>query len=488
MLDQSVDADVSADHATASESARAVLASIYERPSADAHVATVHGYGVQIRIEHGQLVIRDGIGKLRRERKYDKIDRTLRRIIMTTVSGFISLESYKWCADHDITITMLSPDGELISAWNPDHLAADARLIRRQALAVTDRTATDIARELLTRKVRGQADTLMKYADDRNSAERLYRYADRMIDSANITQTKSQDSTSASLSELEGWSAREYFSAWQSCASMQWDSHSASLIPAHWRSYRGRISLVSGGARKQSASDPVNAMLNYAYTVAESEARTACIACGLDPRLGFIHTDKPGRDSLALDVLEALRPEVDDFILSMIRSRTFTYRQFAQPYGYAAGTCRIVAPLTHEIAEQSWRWRAVAMKTAQLVAEMLSGNAGMRGDHTHNLMLVKTAFQSESVTADDVLPENVWQAMFADIVPPWPRKTFRPPMPDRTVIAGMIHCDRHNRPWSHVPGSLGVSHRTMTDRRRHWQRLGSWAQIRRVIDKMISDD
>src|SRR5258708_8976268 len=301
------------DTATDPDSPRAILAGIFQRPSADAHVAIVHGYGAQIRVQHGQLVIRDGIGRHRRERSYPKTDRTLRRIIVTAVYGFVSLESYRWLAEHDITVTMLNPDGELSTFWTHGQSAQDARLIRRQALAVTDGIATDIARELLTRKVRGQADTLLKHTGDTATTAKLYNFAGRMADAEDITQTKHQVSVIASLSELEGWSARDYFAAWQAHVRIRWDPKSEPKIPEHCRGYPGRLSLIAGGATKQLATLSANDMLNYAYTVAESEARTACIAHGLDPRLGFIHADKPGPDSPALDILEALPPDKNPF-------------------------------------------------------------------------------------------------------------------------------------------------------------------------------
>src|SRR5258707_4485388 len=105
-------------------------------------------------------------------------------------------------------------------------------------------------------------------------------------------------------------------------------------------------------------------MLNFAYTLGYSEARTACIASGLDPRLGFIHTDKTGRDSLALDVLEALRPDIDRYILGLLghgqEARKFSRRDFTEPPRYAPGSCRITTILTHEIAEQSYAWSKLA--------------------------------------------------------------------------------------------------------------------------------
>ena len=77
-------------------------------------------------------------------------------------------------------------------------------------------------------------------------------------------------------------------------------------MPEHWRSFGARISLVTGSARL--AANPPNAILNYLYALLESEARRAAASLGLDPGLGVLHVDASNRDSLALDILEPIRP------------------------------------------------------------------------------------------------------------------------------------------------------------------------------------
>ena len=87
-------------------------------------------------------------------------------------------------------------------------------------------------------------------------------------------------------------------------------------VPAHWRTFNTRKSLLSGSQRL--AANPANAILNYLYAVLESETRLAVAALGLDPGLGFWHVDTPARDSLACDLMEPVRPRVDAFLLDWI--------------------------------------------------------------------------------------------------------------------------------------------------------------------------
>lgn len=68
--------------------------------------------------------------------------------------------------------------------------------------------------------------------------------------------------------------------------------------------------------------DPVNAMLSFAYTLLVHDVSAACQAVGLDPQVGYLHRDRPGRPSLALDLMEDLRPILADrLVLSLINLR-----------------------------------------------------------------------------------------------------------------------------------------------------------------------
>ena len=68
--------------------------------------------------------------------------------------------------------------------------------------------------------------------------------------------------------------------------------------------------------------DPMNALLSFLYTLLTHDCRSACEAVGLDPAVGFLHRDRPGRPSLALDLMEELRaPLADRLALSLVNRR-----------------------------------------------------------------------------------------------------------------------------------------------------------------------
>src|SRR6202034_1727906 len=145
-------------------------------------------------------------------------------------------------------------------------------------------------------------------------------------------------------------------------------------MPAHWARYDSRASTLTGAPR--AATNPVNALLNYVYALLESESRLALLAVGLDPTLGVLHADQRNRDSFALDVMEAVRPAVDAFVLDLLEERTLTSRDFVE---LSNGVCRVRAPLTHELALTLGRWRLLLAPIVTHLAQVFRAALLARG-------------------------------------------------------------------------------------------------------------
>src|SRR5262249_56169890 len=90
------------------------------------------------------------------------------------------------------------------------------------------------------------------------------------------------------------------------------------------------------------AANPTNAILNCLYPLLEPEARLAAAALGLDPGLGFLHVDTAARDSLACDLMEPIRANVDHYVLSWILEQPLRREWF---FEQRAANCRLMAPL-----------------------------------------------------------------------------------------------------------------------------------------------
>ena len=85
------------------------------------------------------------------------------------------------------------------------------------------------------------------------------------------------------------------------------------------------------GRNKRPPKDNVNAMLSFVYTLLTNQITSALEVVGLDPYVGYLHTDRPGRVSLALDLIEELRSVyVDRFVLSLINKKIVNGKNFSQ--------------------------------------------------------------------------------------------------------------------------------------------------------------
>jgi hypothetical protein len=171
------------------------------------------------------------------------------------------------------------------------------------------------------------------------------------------------------LRQLEASAAALYFGAWSGRAECApaFATRDRRRIPPHWSRYEGRRSVLASAASNRKAERPVNAMLNYLYSLVEAEAILACQVVGLDAGLGIVHADAKGRQSLALDLMEPVRPEVDAFVLDMVEHRTFRKAEFMET---SDGHVRLLAPLTHELAETMPQWAKSLGPIAEHVAHV----------------------------------------------------------------------------------------------------------------------
>lgn len=117
----------------------------------------------------------------------------------------------------------------------------------------------------------------------------------------------SRSNTLSHVRGIEGFAAAEYFGA-------------VSLF------FPRELPFVERSRRPPK--NAANALLSFAYTIVGSEVEFAIRVHGLDPAIGFLHSLEPGRASLALDLLDPLRPSIDAFALSLLNRKIFTEKDF----------------------------------------------------------------------------------------------------------------------------------------------------------------
>jgi hypothetical protein len=167
---------------------------------------------------------------------------------------------------------------------------------------------------------------------------------------------------------LEAHAAVAYWNAWHD-VSILWPKSDAGKVAAHWCTFGNRASPLSGGPRL--AVNPPNALLNYCFALAESESRLALVALGLDCGIGFLHPARAYRDSLALDLMEPIRPDVERWLYQWITTEPFRRSDFHET---GTGNCRLMSSLCGMLSQTAPTWRRLIAPWAEFVAQVLSSS------------------------------------------------------------------------------------------------------------------
>ena len=190
-------------------------------------------------------------------------------------------------------------EGRVLATSHP--MGSDRAALRRaQGWALTNEVGLNVVRYLLDRKLEGQAHIANLLGSDRSQIDDA-RYRLDEVDSLN------------ELMWLEASAANHYWHAW-AMVECQFIKKDAARVSDHWRHFGIRGSKFSSSGPR-GAANPINAILNYLYALLEAETVIACQTVGLDPGIGILHADQKSRDSFALDLMEPVRPLVDQWVL-----------------------------------------------------------------------------------------------------------------------------------------------------------------------------
>src|SRR5947207_13508965 len=317
-------------------------------------VLILFGFGIQVRVDRGHLLVEDGIGTERRRFRFARVGHGLKRLVVIGADGMISLAALRWLTDQDVAFVMLERDGAVLATTGPVR-PSDAKLRRAQALAAQSEAGLQIARELISRKLAGQEQVARASLHDSLTADAIVRLRSALPNTTNLGEIRM----------LESQAAAAYWSAWRDLP-ITFPKNDLIRVPNHWRTFDARKSPMSGSPRL--ATNPANAMLNYLYALLEAESRLAAAALGLDPGLGVIHVDTRARDSLACDLMEAIRPLVDAYVLDWILSQPLRREWF---FEQRDGNCRLIASLAILLTETIRVWARAVGPVAEWVTRQL---------------------------------------------------------------------------------------------------------------------
>jgi CRISPR-associated endonuclease Cas1 len=304
-----------------------------------------------VRVDRGHLLLEDGIGADRQQVRLPRIGHGLQRLVVIGSDGDVSLSALRWLADQDAAFVMLERDGSALATVGPVR-SSDVRLRRAQALATQSDAALRIALELIDKKLAGQEHVARHKLLAPQNAKTIHCYRSELAEADSLEKIRS----------IEAAAAIAYWSAWRSLTIM-FPRRDERRVPDHWRVFGARMSPLTSSPRL--AVNPPNAMLNYLYAVLESESSLAAAALGLDPGLGVLHVDAKGRNSLACDLMEPIRAQVDSYVLDLITRDPLKREWF---FEQRDGNCRLMASFAIRLSETASMWRRALAPVAEWVA------------------------------------------------------------------------------------------------------------------------
>jgi CRISP-associated protein Cas1 len=263
-------------------------------PRSAVHVLS--GFNCSLKVRNDELVAYD-TGE---DRSFPKVTHGLQAIVFMGEGGAITVDAIKWCEAQGVAICVLDWHGGLVSVTTPQP-PTDVSIRRAQFAA--DRLS--VAKAILRQKLASQRQI-------GKLSPISYRSA--------LSEIKAARSVDEVV-KIEGRMALEYWSNWRfelNYKKRNW--------PSQWTHFMYRASQISGGPRH--ATHPVNAILNYGYSVAAAQITRALMASGFDSTAGFLHADAQGRHSLTYDALELARADIDARILPWVALHTWKRADF----------------------------------------------------------------------------------------------------------------------------------------------------------------
>lgn len=274
------------------------------------------------------------------------------------------------CVKNGIELVFMSRNGHFIARVEGE--VKGNVLLRRQQYRIADdeKGSLDIARNIISAKLfnsRWVIERMIRDHGARIDTELFSRKSEFLYNS--IKQARSC-SDMDSLRGIEGEAASVYFSVFNDMILQQKDDFRFDT------------------RNKRPPLDNVNALLSFAYSMATGMCTSALESVGLDPYVGFMHTDRPGRRSLAVDMVEEFRSVLcDRFVLMLINKRLVSSDDFVKREDgavlltedgrknfFSAWQKRKSEELKHPFLEEKVEWGMLPYVQAMLLSRYIRGD------------------------------------------------------------------------------------------------------------------
>lgn len=274
------------------------------------------------------------------------------------------------CAERNISLCYVSPQGKFLARVSGRTKGNVILREQQYESSFDEKISFSIAQNCIIGKVFNARWVLERAVRDHNlqiDVDRVKEASEKLKNSLEyIKNCKSKEQ----LRGYEGEAASIYFSVFNELILQQ------------------KTNFVFGGRSKRPPMDNVNAMLSFVYTLLTNQIVSALECVGLDPYIGYLHTERPGRVSLALDLIEELRAVLADrFVLSLINKKIVSKKNFKVMENGAVlmddelrkkllteRQNKKKESLTHPYLKEKIQWGMVPYVQAMLLARYLRGD------------------------------------------------------------------------------------------------------------------
>lgn len=274
------------------------------------------------------------------------------------------------CGKRGIELTFCTPTGRFLARTVGTENGNV--LLRREQYRIADdlHRSCAIARNMIFGKLYNARWSVERTRRDHADRIDAARFSAASQELRGLLPQVAEELSLESLRGLEGVGATAYFGVFEDMI------------------LREKETFAFRGRNRRPPLDPVNALLSFAYALLASECAAALTSVGLDAYVGFLHRDRPGRTSLALDLMEELRPcFADRFVLTLINNRVLGGGDFERAENGAvllsadarraflkAWQERKREELRHPYLEEKLPWGLVPYVQALLLARCIRGD------------------------------------------------------------------------------------------------------------------
>lgn len=274
------------------------------------------------------------------------------------------------CADRNISLCYLTPQGKFLARVTGKIRGNVVLREQQYASSNNEQVSLGIAQNCILGKVYNARWVLERVSRDHSmqiDVEHVKKASEMLKNSLVLIKN------STSKDELRGYEGK--------AASIYFEVFNELIL-------QQKKDFVFQGRNKRPPLDKMNAMLSFVYTLLTNMVTSALECVGLDPCVGYLHTERPGRYSLALDMMEELRAVLADrFVLSLVNKRMITSKNFTQKENGAVlldedGRKIILTEwqnrkketITHPFLQEKVEWGMVPYVQAMLLARFLRGD------------------------------------------------------------------------------------------------------------------